>query len=147
VLSNPSENFPDFSGIYSHFLLGYFYLLEGSKIFFMSSKYFIWIVHVPIYLWEFSYKFWNFLGIFRALKHFLSFFRICFALENNFRKNKTFLSNRAEPEGPTLSARPSQQARARPIRAQCLRPGRAHGPAAAALSSACAPRMPGAACL
>jgi hypothetical protein len=28
--------------------------LEGSKIFFMSSKCFIWIVHVLIYLWEFS---------------------------------------------------------------------------------------------
>jgi hypothetical protein len=45
---NPSENFPDFSGIYSHFSLSYFYLLEGSKIFFMSSKRFIWIVRVPI---------------------------------------------------------------------------------------------------
>jgi hypothetical protein len=30
--------------------LSYFYLLEGSKIFFMSSKCFIWIVHVLIYL-------------------------------------------------------------------------------------------------
>jgi hypothetical protein len=30
------------------------FLLEGSKIFFMSSKYFIWIDLVPIYLWEFS---------------------------------------------------------------------------------------------
>jgi hypothetical protein len=27
---NPPENFPDFSEIYSHFLLSYFYL-EGSK--------------------------------------------------------------------------------------------------------------------
>jgi hypothetical protein len=30
--------------------LSYFYLLEGSKIYFMSSKFFIWIVHVLIYL-------------------------------------------------------------------------------------------------
>jgi hypothetical protein len=37
---NSNENFPDFSGIYS-FFLSYFYLLEGSKIFFMSSKYFV----------------------------------------------------------------------------------------------------------
>jgi hypothetical protein len=37
--------------------LSYFYLLECSEIFFMSSKYFIWIVHVPMRLWEFS---WNF---------------------------------------------------------------------------------------
>jgi hypothetical protein len=28
--------------------LSYFYLLEGSKIFFLSTKYFIWIVHVSI---------------------------------------------------------------------------------------------------
>jgi hypothetical protein len=34
-----------------------FLLLEGFEIFFMSSKCFIWIVHVLIYLWEFS---WNF---------------------------------------------------------------------------------------
>jgi hypothetical protein len=54
---NSPENFLDFSGIYSHFPLSYFYLLEGSKIFFLSSKYFIWIVHVPLSLWEFS---WNF---------------------------------------------------------------------------------------
>jgi hypothetical protein len=47
---NPSENFPNFSGIYSHFPLSYFYLLEGSKIFFMSSKYFIWIHHDPNHL-------------------------------------------------------------------------------------------------
>jgi hypothetical protein len=32
------------------FFLSLFYLLEGSKIFFMSSKYFIWIVHALIYL-------------------------------------------------------------------------------------------------
>jgi hypothetical protein len=31
---NLSENFLDFSGIYSHFSLSYFYLLEGSKIIF-----------------------------------------------------------------------------------------------------------------
>jgi hypothetical protein len=47
---NPSKNFPDFSGIYSHFPLSYFYLLEGSKIFFMSFKYFIWIHHDPNHL-------------------------------------------------------------------------------------------------
>jgi hypothetical protein len=32
------------------FSLSYFYLLEGSKIFFMSTKCFVWIVHVLIYL-------------------------------------------------------------------------------------------------
>jgi hypothetical protein len=60
---NPSENFPDFSGIYSHFSLSYFYLLEGSKIFFMSSKYFIWIAQVPISL-----------GIFLEFLEFLEYF-------------------------------------------------------------------------
>jgi hypothetical protein len=41
----------EFSGFFWNlfsFSLSYFYLLEGSKIFFMSSKYFIWIVHAPI---------------------------------------------------------------------------------------------------
>jgi hypothetical protein len=32
-------------------------LLEGYKIFSMSTKYFIWIVRVPIYLWEFFLEF------------------------------------------------------------------------------------------
>jgi hypothetical protein len=44
------ENFLDFSRIYSHFPLSYFYLSKGSKILFMSYKCFIWIVHVLIYL-------------------------------------------------------------------------------------------------
>jgi hypothetical protein len=47
---NSPEIFPDFAGIYSHFSLSYFYLLEDSKIFFMSSKCFTCIVHVLIYL-------------------------------------------------------------------------------------------------
>jgi hypothetical protein len=34
--------------------MSYFYLLEGSKIFFLNTKHFIWVVHVLIYLWEFS---------------------------------------------------------------------------------------------
>jgi hypothetical protein len=42
------------------FLWILFYLLEGSKILFMSSKYFIWIVYAPIYLWEFFWNFWDF---------------------------------------------------------------------------------------
>jgi hypothetical protein len=52
----------------------------------MSSKYFIWIVHAPIYLWEFSWNFWNFLSIFSALKQFLDFPGIVFALEMKFGK-------------------------------------------------------------
>jgi hypothetical protein len=37
--------------IFLEFILissSYFYLLESSKIFFLSTKYFIWIVHVSI---------------------------------------------------------------------------------------------------
>jgi hypothetical protein len=45
---NPSENFPDFFWNLFSFSLSYFYLLEGSKIFFMSTKYFILIVHALI---------------------------------------------------------------------------------------------------
>jgi hypothetical protein len=78
---NFSENFPDFSRTYSHFSLSYFYLLEDFKIFFMSSKYFIWIVRVSIYLRGFFWDFWNFLSIFHALKHFLGFPGNVFALK------------------------------------------------------------------
>jgi hypothetical protein len=42
------------------FSLSLFYLLEGSKIFFMSTKCFIWIVRVPI----FSGNFHEMFGIF-----------------------------------------------------------------------------------
>jgi hypothetical protein len=48
----------------------------------MSTKYFIWIVHVPMYLWEFSCNFGNFLSIFRASEHFLDFSEIVFALKS-----------------------------------------------------------------
>jgi hypothetical protein len=54
----------------------------------MSSKYFIWIDHVSIYLREFSWDFWNFLSIFHALKHFLG---NVFALKIEFRKTFLFL--------------------------------------------------------
>jgi hypothetical protein len=48
----------------------------------MSTKYFVWIVHVPIYLWDFFWNFWDFLTIFRALKYFLNFFGITYALKS-----------------------------------------------------------------
>jgi hypothetical protein len=51
----------------------------------MRSKYFIWIVRVPICLWEFSWNFGNFLSIFGALKHFLEFSGIVSA-QNIFGK-------------------------------------------------------------
>jgi hypothetical protein len=35
---------------------------------------------------EFSWNFWNFLSIFRALKHFLGFLGNVFALKIKFRK-------------------------------------------------------------
>jgi hypothetical protein len=68
VVQKSFGNFPDFSEIYSHFPSSYFYLLEGSKIFRLSSKYFIWIVRVPMCLWKFSWNFCDFLFIFRAVK-------------------------------------------------------------------------------
>jgi hypothetical protein len=100
---SPSENFPDFSVIYSHFSLSLFYLLEGSKIFFMSFKYFIWLVHVPMYLWEFSWNFQNLLSIFHAFKTISRFSRIVFAFKIISERNP-ILSVWAEPEGPTAPA-------------------------------------------
>ena len=72
----------------------------------MNSKYFIWIVHVSIYLWEFSQNFENFLSIFRASKTFFRFFWNCFCIKNNFGKllNFSFLSGRAHL--PKSSAAP-----------------------------------------
>jgi hypothetical protein len=83
------QSFREFSGIFWNlfsFSLSYFYVLEGSKIFFMSCKYFIYIVHVPIYLWEFFLKFWNFLSIFHAFKTISRFSRIIFAFKIKFGK-------------------------------------------------------------
>jgi hypothetical protein len=96
VLSKLFQEFSKFLWNLFSFSLRYFYLLEGSKIFFMSSKYFIWIVHTSIYLWEFSWNFCDFLGIFRASKHFLAFSEFVFALKNILKK-KQILSFRFEP--------------------------------------------------
>jgi hypothetical protein len=57
----------------------------------MSSKYFIWIVHVSMCLWKFSGNFCDFLSIFRALKHFLGYLENVFALKIKFGKNPFFL--------------------------------------------------------
>jgi hypothetical protein len=86
----------------------------------MSSKYFIWIVHVPMCHWEFSWNFCDFWSIFRASKHFVGFPGTVFALKSNFgKKTKPILLHWAEPEGPTrISAGPAS------------RPAKAHlGPA------------------
>jgi hypothetical protein len=82
--------------------LSYFYLLEGSKIFLMSSKCFIWIVHVLIYLKEFFWNFCDFRSIFSALNELLEFLWNSFVLKMYFRK-KT-LSYRI---GPRTWARPN----------------------------------------
>jgi hypothetical protein len=63
-----SKCFREVSGLFWNlfsFSLSLFYLLEDSKIFFMSTKYFIYIVHAPIKLWEFSWNFSDFQNIFR----------------------------------------------------------------------------------
>jgi ABC-type glycerol-3-phosphate transport system permease component len=78
------KSFREFSSFFWNLFslfLSLFYLLEGSKIFFMSSKHFIWIVRVSFYLWEFSWNFENFLGTFRALKTFSSLYWNCFRIE------------------------------------------------------------------
>jgi hypothetical protein len=69
----------------------------------MSSKYFIWIDHVPMSLWEFSWNFCDFRSIFRAFKQFLDVFWNCFRIKNKFEKKTTkpILPDWAEPVGPT----------------------------------------------
>jgi hypothetical protein len=75
----------------------------------MSSKHFIWIVRVSLYLWQFSWNFVNFLSTFRALKTFSSLYWNCFRIEKKFRNIKGHLipSVWAEPEGPTYLRGPS----------------------------------------
>jgi hypothetical protein len=91
------------------FFLTYFYLLEGSKIFFLSSKCFIWIVQVLIYLKEFSWNFCDFRNIFRAFKQFLDFSGICFRIKNKLEKRKPILPDWAEPVARPNPLRPRRQ--------------------------------------
>jgi hypothetical protein len=81
----------------------------------MSTKYFIWIVHVSMRLREFLWNFCDFRSIFRAFKHFLDFFWNCFALKINSKKQ--ILSNWAEPKGPTqvCSSPPGPREAHRPL--------------------------------
>jgi hypothetical protein len=57
----------------------------------MRSKYFIWVVRVPICLWEFSWNFQNFLSIFHAFKTISRFSGIVFAFKI-ISENKNTLS-------------------------------------------------------
>jgi hypothetical protein len=142
-----SKSFREFSGIYSHFSLSYFYLLEGSKIFFLISKHFIWIAQVQKCLWEFSWNFWDFLTIFRASKYFLDFFwhYLCTGKWFQKKNNKFYLtgsSPKARPSLPPPAAGPAA-AHAEPIGAQ---PATESGDATAGQAAtvlACVPRTPG----
>jgi hypothetical protein len=62
----------------------------------MSTKYFIWIVRVSIYLLEFSWNFQNNLSIFHAFKTISRFSGIVFAFKI-ISENKIFSS---PPPGP-----------------------------------------------
>jgi hypothetical protein len=75
----------------------------------MSSKYFIFIIHISIYLPEFSWNFWDLLSIFRALKHFLVFLYKLFCIENIFRKNLLPFQFRPSLWARSISLRPSSQ--------------------------------------
>jgi hypothetical protein len=101
-----SKPFREFSGFFWNlfsFSLIYFYLLEGSKILFMSSEYFILIVHVSMCLWEFSWNFCDFRSIFRAFKQFLDFSGIVFALKKINSKKKSYPILLGRAVGPTCS--------------------------------------------
>jgi hypothetical protein len=117
-----SKSFREFSTLFwdlFSFDLSYFYLLEGSKIFFLCSKYFIWIAQVPMCLWEFSWNFWDFLTIFRALKYFVDFFWNYLCTGKYFGK-KTYptILGRAPGPDPTRFGPAARPAKAqRPSRA------------------------------
>jgi hypothetical protein len=76
----------------------------------MCSKYYIWSVHVLIYLWEFSWNFLNFSSIFRAFQTISRFFGIVFALKINSGKILSYLtgpSPKAWPISPPPAAGPA----------------------------------------
>jgi hypothetical protein len=56
----------------------------------MNSKHFIWIVHVPMGLWEFSWNFCDFRSIFRVFKQSLGFSGIVFTLKIISKKKKIY---------------------------------------------------------
>jgi hypothetical protein len=75
----------------------------------MNTKYFIWIVRVSICLWEFFWKFWNFLSIFRDFKPMFKFCGIVFALKLISEKYKSYpiLLGWARRPDPSLQAQPA----------------------------------------
>jgi hypothetical protein len=86
------------------FFSSYFYLFEGSKIFLLSSKYF-----VGLFVSQFiSRNFLEFLGFFRAFsvlqKNYLVFSWIFLCTENDFMKKREILSYQF---GPSPKARPA----------------------------------------
>jgi hypothetical protein len=104
-----SKSFQKFSRLFWNLFslfLSYFYLLEGSKIFFMSSKYFVWIVHAPIELWEFSWIFfWIFRIFFVALMNYLAISRLFFTRKYFLKIKRNLFSFSPVPFGPAkLSA-------------------------------------------
>jgi hypothetical protein len=109
--------------------LSYFYLLEGSKIFFLSTKCFIWIVHVLIYPWEFFWNFCDFLSIFSALNELLEFLWNSCALQIYFRKKPIYRI------GPSPRLSPT---RPRPLRSDPAGPAAAHRPGEAGQAGAAA---------
>jgi hypothetical protein len=122
--------FPRIFRIFPEFILIFpelFYLLEGSKIIFMSSKHFIWIAQVPMCLWEVFWNFWDFLAIFRSLKYFLDFFwnYLCTGIYFGKKPLPTGLGRARGPD-PTRAgpaARPAKAHRPKPSHGA----GRRHG--------------------
>jgi hypothetical protein len=128
---NPSENFPDFSGIYSHFFLSLFYLFNSSKFIFISSKYFIGLLMSQSVSRNFPGNF----GIFWVFSVPLKFVWVPeFVLHWKIISKKTnypILSNWAELVGPTHSTGPAALARRVHVASGHGQAGRAHGAAAA----------------
>jgi hypothetical protein len=111
----------------------------------MTSKYFIWLVHVPMCLWKFSWNFWNFLSIFRALKTFSGLYWNCFRTKNIFGNNNISFSIGPSPWAQPTSTSPASSTRTlRPSHESIWPPALActarHGSAAAdPLLGVCAP--------
>jgi hypothetical protein len=88
-----SKLFREFSGFFWNlfsFSLSYFYLLECSKIFFMSSKYFIGLFILQSTFGNFPGIFVIFWVFFVPLNFFWAFPEFVFALKNILKKNKSY---------------------------------------------------------
>jgi hypothetical protein len=93
----------------------------------MISKYFIWIVHVPIYHREFFWNFWEFYEYFSCFKIILDFSEIIFVQKINLENKLSYPIWPGRACGPDPHHRPSCSSPPPPLSLVCA-PGQPRAP-------------------